>query len=93
MFGKYINEATKEVERYPLVTLKTSKPAEYFNSTQTVHLGNQFVRFALSMDGKPSNMGKTKWNSFSPKQKIDYHVHKYVQEVHGNVESSYEVLD
>ena len=93
MSGKYVNEATKQVERYPLVTLKTSKPAEYHNATQTVHLGNPFVRHALSMDGKPSNMGKTKWNSLSQKEKLDYHVHKYVQEVHGSVKSSYEVLD
>lgn len=93
MFGKYVNEATGEVERYPLVTLKTTKSAVYHNANQTVRLGNQFVRFAISMDGKPSNMGKTKWNSLSQKQKLDYHVHKYVREVHGNVKSSYEVLD
>lgn len=87
------NEKTNLIERNPVFVVKTiSLPKEHECSHQT-KLNNSFVLWALSEDSRPKDVSAKYWSKMTDKNKIHFHVKKYVNDQFGDVPFKYTILE
>jgi hypothetical protein len=71
--------------------LRTLRPVEYHKCTKTITLGTEFIKHAISNDSRPSRRDNDHvnlyWKTMSWEDKLYYHVHKYVMDMYGRLES------
>lgn len=83
-----------KMEKTPIGTLKTTvlpKNHECFKSTT---LRSQFVNWAISDDARPKReMSAKYWKNLSAKNRLKFHINKYVESTHGDVEFSFEIIN
>jgi hypothetical protein len=85
--------ARNEIERNPVFQLKTIQLPKYHECTVGTKLNNRFVQWALSNESKPRTLSAGYWNRMSDRQRLHFHVTKYVSDLYGDAKFNYTILE
>lgn len=76
--------------------LFTKERPKFNDSSVTVTLNEDFVNMAISEEGRPkrnqSNKAFTFWNKWTEKERLHWHINKYVMD-RGGHEYKYQILE
>ena len=88
------NPLNGQIERIPVVNLKTTQLPKYHNCEFKTILSPAFCEYAISNDARPKKtISVPYWNKLSPKNRLKFGVKKYVEDMFGlGVEYSFEIL-
>ena len=93
MYEMWKNPYDGTFERLPVIQLRTTQLQTQKDCTHCTKLNNSFVQWALSDDSRPKDVSAGYWNKMNEKNRIHFHVRKYVQEMFGDVKFSYTILE
>jgi len=85
--------AKNEIERNPVFQVKTVQLPKYHNCSIGTKLNNHFVQWALSNESKPKTLSAGYWNKMSDRQRLHFHVTKYVSDLYGDAKFNYTILE
>lgn len=82
------------MEKYPVGTLVTTKLPKMHNCFRSTTLNSSFVNWAISDDARPKRQVSARyWKNLSKKNRLVYHINKYVDDLYGKMDFSFEVID
>ena len=91
MMGTYQKtDGTKD--NFPLGRVETVEHRKFHKSSQHTVLNNKFVQHAISDEGKPYKMGRSLWHRLSKKQRLEFHIKKYAQDMFPGCRFTYSII-
>lgn len=88
------NPLNGQIEKIPVVTLRTTQLPKYHNCEFKTTLSAAFSEYAISDEARPKKtISVPYWNKLSPKNRLKLGVKKYVEDMFGSgVEYSFQIL-
>lgn len=83
-----------ELVKEQVFNLRTKRLPLHHECNQQITLNNQFVKWAMSDDARPRKVSAPWWKKLSNKNRIIFHVNKYVEDMFGKgYEFTYTILE
>lgn len=88
------NPLNGQIEKIPVVTLKTTQLPKYHTCEFKTTLSAAFSAYTISDEARPKKtISVPYWNKLSPKNKLKLGIKKYVEDMFGkNVEYSFQII-
>lgn len=88
------NPLNGQIEKIPVVTLKTTQLPKYHTCEFKTTLSAAFSAYAISDEARPKKtISVPYWNKLSPKNKLKLGIKKYVEDIFGkDVEYSFQII-
>lgn len=82
------------IGKFPVGNLIIKQLPVFHEDTLRTTLKNDFVKFALSDESRPQKAVSARfWQNLSKKNRLKYHIEKYVQDLYGDAEFTYEIME
>ena len=91
MLGIFTGSNGKK-SNFPLGKLDYVQPRRFHKASHYTVLNNKFVQHAISEEGKPEKMGKTRWYRMPAVDRLKLHVTKYAKDMFPGCEFKYSII-
>lgn len=82
------------IEKNEVIRIQTVKLPCFHECSTSVKLNNNFVRHAISDDGRPKRtISAGMWNKMSPSVKVNLHIAKFADDMYPGCEYSYVIIE
>ena len=80
------------IEKNEVILLKTVQLPSFHDSSLNTKLNSEFVKHAISEDGRPRTISASMWKKMSDAMKINLHVKAYANDMHPGCKYAYTVI-
>jgi hypothetical protein len=80
------------IEKNEVIRLQTVQLPSYHDASSNTKLNVDFVKFAISDEGRPKTISAGMWNKMKPSVRLNLHIKKYADDVFPGCEYSYEII-